>query len=171
MQSVSYESTVNVSRAQAWEYLRDLSKAHYYVPGVEKTRIDTQQTEGVGTSRTVFMKNMKPLEETVIEWNDGHGFVLNLHRNGQAMEPFEKAEFVYAVSIGRGSGERNHCRARRDRWVGCAMVGAGRGCPAEEVGLYTAPAESDCAHACDESRRAGCDAAEFAEVSSGADRV
>jgi carbon monoxide dehydrogenase subunit G len=97
MQSVSYESTVNVSRAQAWEYLRDLSKAHYYVPGVEKTRIDTQQTEGVGTSRTVFMKNMKPLEETVIEWNDGHGFVLNLHRNGQAMEPFEKAEFVYAI--------------------------------------------------------------------------
>jgi len=97
MQSVSHEIIVNVSRAQAWEYLRDLSKAHYYVPGVKKTRIDTQQTEGVGASRTVFMKNIQPLEETVIHWNEGYGFVLNLHRAGKPMAPFEKAEFVYAI--------------------------------------------------------------------------
>lgn len=97
MQSVSYDIVVNVPHAQAWEYLRDLSRAHYYVPGLKNTRIDTAQITGVGTSRTVFPKNMQPLEETVIEWNEGDGFVLNLHRGGKPMAPFEKAEFVYAI--------------------------------------------------------------------------
>lgn len=97
MQSVSYEIIVNVPREKAWEYLRDLNKAHYYVAGLTNTRIDTPQTTGVGTSRTVFHKSMQPLEETVIEWNEGYGFVLNLHRNGKAMAPFQKAEFVYAI--------------------------------------------------------------------------
>lgn len=97
MQNVSSEIIIDMPRAQVWEHLRDLSKAHYYVAGLKNTRIDTQQTEGVGTSRTVFMKNMPPLEETVIEWNEGYGFVLNLHRNGKAMTPFKKAEFVYAI--------------------------------------------------------------------------
>jgi len=97
MQNVSSEIIINLPRAQAWERLRDLSKAHYYVAGVTKTRIDTPQTEGVGTSRTVFLKKMEPLEETVVEWNEGYGFVLNLHRDGKPMTPFKKAEFVYAI--------------------------------------------------------------------------
>lgn len=97
MQSLSSEIIIDIPRAQAWEHLRDLRKAHYYVPGLKNTRIDTQQTEGVGTSRTVFMKNMPPLQETVIEWNDGYGFVLNLHNGDKAMAPFKKAEFVYAI--------------------------------------------------------------------------
>lgn len=96
--SASAEIIVNVPPAAAWERLRDLSKAHYYVPAVTDTRIDTQQTDGVGASRTVFLKGQAPMQETVVEWNQDAGFVLNLHRGAKAIAPFQRAEFCYAMS-------------------------------------------------------------------------
>jgi len=96
--SATAEITVNVPPAAAWERLRDLGKAHYYVPNATDTRIDTPQTSGAGTSRTVFMKGQAPLQETVIEWNEGSSFTLNLHRGAKALAPFKRAEFVYSMA-------------------------------------------------------------------------
>ncbi|MBM3594894.1 MAG: hypothetical protein FJX31_03660, partial [Alphaproteobacteria bacterium] len=71
---------IHMPREQVWEKLRDLSLAHNYVPGVTAVRIDTTQREGVGTSRTVTIKNGSQLQETVEEWTDGHGFLIRLHK-------------------------------------------------------------------------------------------
>jgi hypothetical protein len=95
---VTQEVIVNLPPAAAWQRLRDLSKAHYYVHGVTDTRIDTQSTSGIGTSRTVFLKGQPPMQETVIEWREGSGFVLNLHRGGKSIAPFERAEFTYTMT-------------------------------------------------------------------------
>jgi hypothetical protein len=95
--TVSTEIVVELPRLQVWQRLRDLSLAHHYVPGLTDTRIVTAQTEGVGTSRQVFQRGMAPLDETVIEWNEGYGFVLRLHRGERPLPPFRQARFVYAI--------------------------------------------------------------------------
>ena len=70
--------------------------------------------------------------------------------------PFLSGEDLEDVTIaGRG----------RDRRGGRAMVGRCGGRPAKEIGVHAAAAEYDRAHARDQSCRARCDAAEFAQVS------
>lgn len=95
--SATAEVIIDMPREQAWERLRDLSKAHYYVPLLLDTQVNTAQKEGVGTSRTVFPKGMKPMDETVIEWTEGYGFKIRLHRGDRAAAPFKAAVFVYAI--------------------------------------------------------------------------
>ncbi len=102
MPSMKGEATarvvVNMPREQAWEKLRDLSLAHNYVPGIIKTEITTEKTEGIGASRRVFQSATKGLDETVVEWNEGHGFVIRLHRgDAGAPPPFKDAAFRYQL--------------------------------------------------------------------------
>ena len=84
---------------QAWEKLSDLSKAHYYVPDLTASDITTEETTGVGASRIV-RSSRPPMIETVIEWNEGEGFLLRLHHDkGEGMPPlFSKATFRYSLS-------------------------------------------------------------------------
>lgn len=89
---------IDMPRAQVWEKLRDLSLAHNYVPGVTAIRIDTAQREGVGASRTVTMANGSEMQETVIEWTDGHGFLIRLHKGDKpAMPIFRHFQFRYRI--------------------------------------------------------------------------
>ena len=96
--TVATEILVELPREQVWQRLRDLSIAHHYVPGLTGTRIMTAQTEGIGTSRQVFQRGMGALDETVIEWNEGYGFVLRLHKGERSLPPFKQARFVYAIA-------------------------------------------------------------------------
>jgi carbon monoxide dehydrogenase subunit G len=96
--NVAQEVIVAVPPAAAWVRLKDLSTAHHYVPGVTNTRIDSQRATGVGARRTVFLKGQAPMQETVVEWNEGSGFVLDLQRGGKAIAPFAKAEFIYEMA-------------------------------------------------------------------------
>ena len=89
---------IDLPRAEAWERLRDLSLAHNYVPGVAAIRIDTERREGVGASRTVTMDNGREMQETVVEWDEGHGFLLRLHRGDKpAMPIFSRFYFRYRL--------------------------------------------------------------------------
>jgi len=91
------EILVQLPREEVWARLRDLSLAHYYVPGLTATRITTERREGVGTSRKVYQRGMAPLDETVIEWNEGYGFVLRLHQGENAPLIFTEAFFSYRI--------------------------------------------------------------------------
>ncbi len=95
--TVSTATVVNLPRQAVWERLRDLGKAHYYVPGLTDTRFTTEQHEGVGTSRKVYQKGMAPMDETVVEWNDGYGFLLRLHNGDAAPLIFKEAFFAYTI--------------------------------------------------------------------------
>ncbi len=89
---------MNVPREKAWEKLRDISMAHNYVPGIVKTEVTTSKKEGVGASRKVYQSETKGLDETVIEWNEGHGFLIRLHRgDAGAPPPFKDASFRYRI--------------------------------------------------------------------------
>lgn len=98
---VSSQVTINVPRAQAWEKLQDLTLAHNYVPGLVKTEITTELKQGVGASRKVYQTETKGIDETVVEWQDGHGFLIRLHRGDRgAPAPFKEAFFRYRIDDG-----------------------------------------------------------------------
>ena len=82
---------------QVWSKMRDLSVAHYYVPGLTGCEITTQQRDGVGASRRVFQKGRPPMDETVVEWNEGNGFVIKLHSGDKPPPMFKQATFVYKI--------------------------------------------------------------------------
>lgn len=102
MGQVVSESIIAIPREQAWAKLRDLSIAHFYVPGLTDTKITTAQKEGIGTSRQVFSKSRPPMDETVVEWRDGYGFTLKLHNGDKPPAPFKEATFQYAVEDAPG---------------------------------------------------------------------
>lgn len=87
---------IAMPRARAWEKLRDLGLAHNYVPGLVRTEITTGVRTGVGASRRVYQSETRFLDETVIDWGEGHGFVIRLHQgNKGAPAPFSEATFRY----------------------------------------------------------------------------
>ncbi len=97
-QQVAVSVPVDLPMAQAWALLQDFSVPHRYVPGLVRTEIVSGQSRGVGAHRRVFEEDGDFLEETVIEWSEGRGFVLRLHEGDRPMMPFRRAEFSYRLS-------------------------------------------------------------------------
>lgn len=97
MTDVHGSAPIRLPRATSWALLRDLSRADRYVPGVVSCRIDTAATEGVGASRTVRHTQSGRMQETVVDWRDGVGFTLRLHRGDAAPFPFAAATFAYRL--------------------------------------------------------------------------
>ncbi|KAA1189929.1 SRPBCC family protein [Pseudohalioglobus sediminis] len=97
--------TVAVPVEQAWQRLQDFSVAHYYVPRLTDTQVVSAQRQGVGAHRRVYT-GKRYLEETVLEWNPGQGFVIKLHKGSKPMPPFHRAEFEYALSEAESDSTR-----------------------------------------------------------------
>jgi hypothetical protein len=81
--------------AQAWERFRDLTLAREYVPGLTDTVITTEAKEGVGASRIVRHRQFGDMNETVIEWQEGRGMTIRLHKGDGPARPFREAFFRY----------------------------------------------------------------------------
>lgn len=99
-QTVSSTVIINLPRATCWENLRDLSRAHNYVPGLVKTEIVSEQREGIGASRYVYRSAKSYLQETVTEWTEGTGFLIKLHKGDKPAPPFKSAWFRYLLEDG-----------------------------------------------------------------------
>jgi hypothetical protein len=97
MPATEYEIEVKVSLEEAWEKLRDFTAAIHYVPGLTSAEIITERREGVGASREVC-QGKRVLNETIIEWNEGSGMVLRLHRGDKGpMPPMTEAWYDYGL--------------------------------------------------------------------------
>ncbi|BCX69453.1 MULTISPECIES: SRPBCC family protein [Pseudomonas] len=94
----SHSVLLDLSLPAAWAKLRDLSLAPHYVPGLTGCQFHPGAHEGVGASRRVFRKGGQWLDETVVQWQEGVGFVLVLHKaSGGAPFPFREACFSYTL--------------------------------------------------------------------------
>ena len=96
-QEVSTSVVIDIPREQAWAKLRDISLPHNYVPGIVKTEIVSDNTEGIGASRYVYRNARSYIQETVEEWNEGHGFLIRLHKGDKPAPPFKLAWFRYQL--------------------------------------------------------------------------
>ena len=88
-------AVIDLPLAEAWAKLQDISLAHHYVPGIVRTEIVTEATQGVGASRYVYRNTKSYIQETVEEWLEGHGFTIRLHRGDKPAPPFKSANFTY----------------------------------------------------------------------------
>ncbi len=97
------EVIVNLPRAEVWQRLRDLTIPHKYVPGLRDCRMTTEKKEGVGASRRVYTTSGMEMDETVIEWNEGKGFVIKLHDGAKPPPPiFTEGRFHYILEDAPG---------------------------------------------------------------------
>lgn len=96
-QQASVAITLDQPLAVAWQRLADFSLAHNYVPGLTRTEIVSAETSGTGAHRRVYTGE-KFLEETIIEWREGRGFTIRLHKGAKPMPPFKSAEFDYQLA-------------------------------------------------------------------------
>jgi len=94
--TVRAETRCVLRTSDCWDQLRDLSLAERYVPGVKSVQFVSQNRTGLGTSRIVE-SSAGALHETVIEWNEGAGFLLRLHRGEHPPRPMKAATFRYAI--------------------------------------------------------------------------
>lgn len=103
-QEATSQIVIDLPREQCWEKLRDISRAHHYVPGIVRTEIVSEQAEGVGASRHVYRSQDKYLQETVTEWDEGKGFLIRLHKGDKPAPPFRRATFRYRLDD-HGTGQ------------------------------------------------------------------
>jgi hypothetical protein len=103
-QEVTASVTIDLPRDQCWQKLRDISAAHNYVPGIVKTQIVSDNTEGLGASRYVYRNARSYIQETVTEWTEGSGFLIRLHRRDKPAPPFRDAHFRYRLEDGEQAG-------------------------------------------------------------------
>ena len=89
---------VEVSVERAWNYLSDFTAAPNYVPDIVRAEIVSARRAGIGAHRRVYDEDGDFLEETIIEWQQGRGFVIKLHEGDEPMAPFERAEFRYLLA-------------------------------------------------------------------------
>lgn len=87
-----------------WEKLRDLTAARHYVPGLSDTVLSTEAREGVGASRVVSHRQFGDMDETVVDWQEGRGFTVRLHKGDKPATPFKEAFFRYALEPAREGG-------------------------------------------------------------------
>jgi len=94
----SHSVPLDLTPQAAWTKLRDLSLAPHYVPGLTGCLFHPGPKEGLGASRRVLRKGFQYLDESVVQWQEGTGFVLLLHKgsNGSPF-PFREASFSYAL--------------------------------------------------------------------------
>ena len=98
MTAVNYTTRINIPHQQAWQLLQDLSVPHHYVPGVTRTEITTENKNGIGASRLVFLLGILPLSETVSAWQQGSGFTIKLGlKNSDLPFPMKQAFFHYKI--------------------------------------------------------------------------
>ncbi|WP_347911581.1 SRPBCC family protein [Pseudomonas grandcourensis] len=94
----SHSVLLDLPPQAAWAKLRDLSLAPYYVPGLTGCQFHPGAKEGLGASRRVLRKGGQYLDESVVQWQEGTGFVLRLHKGGNDSPfPFREASFSYAL--------------------------------------------------------------------------
>lgn len=129
-QEVHAQVLIDLPRDEAWAKLRDISLAHNYVPGIVKTEIVSEQNEGVGASRYVYRNAKSYIQETVEEWQEGHGFLIHLHRGEKPAPPFKDAWFRYALEDAGEGQTRLTTRlsyempwGRLGAWLGGKMAG------------------------------------------------
>jgi len=96
---------VQLPASAVWERLQNLRLAEHYVPGVEGLAMLTDADRGVGASRRIFQDGGVTLDETVVEWEEGAGFVIRLHQGqGGPPPPFRNARFRYWIESSDESG-------------------------------------------------------------------
>ena len=95
--TVRAAAAIPLSREACWQRFLDLTRAKDYVPGLTDTVITTEKKQGVGASRVVSHSQFGDMDETVVEWDEGVGLTVRLHKGDRPARPLDEAAFRYEL--------------------------------------------------------------------------
>ena len=78
MATFKKQKIVNATKEAIWEVLSNYGEVYKYNPGVSKSHISSVQDQGVGATRVCDLLPVGKVSETVIEWNEGNGFLIQV---------------------------------------------------------------------------------------------
>jgi uncharacterized membrane protein len=103
MTTFKKQITINTPKQKVWDVVSDLGGIYRFNPNVEKSYYTTDKTEGIGAARICELQPAGKILETVKNWKEGNGFLLQI-------EPIEKAPPVKNFSgffeLGKLNAER-----------------------------------------------------------------
>lgn len=76
MQRIEQSVTIEATQTDVWNALADLRNMRHYMPGLETVELLGEASGGVGASRYCVFEDGVELEERIVEWNEGDGYVL-----------------------------------------------------------------------------------------------
>ena len=96
---------INQPVALLWEKMSDLSQLQNYVDYVFDSEVTTSQKKGKGVQRKVYLDKKQMVDEEVIEWDSGQGFVLKLMKPSFFL-PFHDMETRYHIEPDDEKGQQ-----------------------------------------------------------------
>ncbi|MCZ6899392.1 MAG: SRPBCC family protein [Bacteroidetes bacterium] len=101
MTTFKKQITINASKQKVWDIVSNLGDIYKFHPGVSKSYYTTEEVEGVGAARICELLPAGKILETVKNWEEGSGFLLQI-------DPIEKAPPVKNFSGHFELEEINH---------------------------------------------------------------
>lgn len=84
MTTFKKQITINSPKQKVWEIVSDLGEIYRFNPNVSKSYYTSDKTQGIGAARICELLPSGKILETVTNWIEGSGFLLQI-------EPIEKA--------------------------------------------------------------------------------
>lgn len=100
MRTVEQSIDIEASPEAVWEVLSDLTAMRAYLHGVKSVDIVSDSSEGVGATRYCVFEDGIELEERVIEWSPGSGYVLETIKAVKVPMESNRIRFEIAGSNG-----------------------------------------------------------------------
>ena len=100
------QSVLNGSLPDAWNFLSDLSLAHQYWPGALTTDVMDIKQDAEGPARTLLLENGEALQERVIEWDEGAGYVLAWDKSSNTWS-LHDVEIRYRIEADNELGKKS----------------------------------------------------------------
>jgi len=83
MTTFKKQVTINAPKQKVWKILSHLGNVYKFNPSVSKSYYTTDKTDGIGAARICELQSSGKILETVKNWNEGNGFLLQI-------DPIEK---------------------------------------------------------------------------------
>ena len=97
MTTISREIEINSSKENVWNAIAKFGDICHASPGVLKSRVTSEQQEGIGATRHCdFAMNGATAEERVTQWNEGESLTIEVY-DLQKMPGIDKMEAKFKV--------------------------------------------------------------------------
>ncbi|MFQ5890924.1 MAG: SRPBCC family protein [Gemmatimonadota bacterium] len=100
MGSFSVMRTIDAPAQDVWAVLAEIGEIHAWNPGVESSRLTTEQKEGVGAGRHCDLSGRNYVDEEVVEWQPGERLTMRVIGTNL---PFKIAEIHFLLRAQDGS--------------------------------------------------------------------
>ena len=97
MTTFKKQITIDVPKQKVWEIISDLGSIYKFNPGVSKSYYTTDHTEGIGAARICELQPAGKILETVKNWKEGSGFLLQIDAIEKA-PPFKNFNGLFELN-------------------------------------------------------------------------